>query len=162
MPGCKGYLMRKALNDKLVAFRATGEINATCYDKYLFARFRDILGGRVEILFTGSAPIKGDILDFLKVVFSAKMYEGYGMTETAGGVALSKMEDKACNHIGGPNFNVKFRLRDSNQYRVTDKPLPRGELCIKSPQVFGGYFKRPEKTKEAFDDQGWLLTGDVV
>ena len=55
------------------------------YDSIVFKKIRNILGGRVRIMVSGSAPISGDILNFLKICFSCPIIEAYGMTETAGG-----------------------------------------------------------------------------
>jgi long-chain acyl-CoA synthetase len=59
---------------------------------------------------------------------------------------------------------VKVRLLDVPEmsYTSADKPYPRGELCIYGPSVTSGYYKRKEKTDEAFDSQGWFKTGDVA
>jgi long-chain acyl-CoA synthetase len=121
-----------------------------------------MLGGRVRLMITGSAPIDGTIISFLKVVFSCPFREGFGQTETSAPATLAKSEDGVSGHVGGPLTCCKARLRDIPEmsYFSTDEN-PRGELLLKGPSIFEGYFKEPEKTKEAFDEQGWLRTGDV-
>ena len=107
-------------------------------------------------------------MDFLKVVFSCEMLEGYGMTES-GLATCQKPGDPISGHVGGPSQNSKIRLRDLPEmgYLNTDDP-PRGEICLWGPTVTKGYFKNPEKTAEMFHNGGelhhdrWLCTGDVA
>lgn len=100
----------------------------------------------------------------MKVCFACPFVEGYGLTETSGGSSVCKPNDPVLGHVGGPLACVKWRLLDLPEmsYLSTDEPYPRGELCMKGPTVFDGYFKRPDKTAEAFDKDGWFKTGDVV
>ena len=100
----------------------------------------------------------------MKICFSCPVLEGYGLTETSGGSSVTWRNDPVVGHVGGPLACVKWRLKDvpEMQYLTTDKPYPRDELCMKGPTVFSGYYKRPDKTKEAFDEQGWFRTGDVA
>ena len=112
---------------------------------------------------TGSAPIEKAVLDFLKVAFSCPVIEGYGLTESATAGCGTDRFDPVAGHVGGPREGAKLRLRDlpEMEYLSTDKPYPRGEICMKGPAMFSGYFKRPDKTAESFDSEGWYLTGDV-
>jgi long-chain acyl-CoA synthetase len=112
-----------------------------------------MLGGQVKALITASAPIDPNVLDFLKVCFCVPMFEGYGLTETSGGSSCTWAVDPIVGHVGGPVPPVKWRLMDVPEmsYLHTDKPYPRGELCMKGATVFPGYYKRPDKTAEAFD-----------
>ena len=112
---------------------------------------------------TGSAPIDPAVLNFLKICFSCPIKEGYGLTETTASGCRTNDYDKTTGYVGGPAENIKIRLRDlpDMQYFSTDKPNPRGEICMKGPSIFEGYYKRPDKTAEAFDEEGWFLTGDV-
>ena len=89
--------------------------------------------------------------------------EGYGLTETSGASSTSWIGDPTTGHVGGPLPCVKWRLMDLPEmgYLTTDNP-PRGELCMKGPSVFCGSYKRPDKTAEAFDSEGWFKTGDVA
>lgn len=89
--------------------------------------------------------------------------EGYGLTESAAGSAITRPEDPVTGHVGGPIKSLRFRLKDVPEmgYHSTDKPYPRGEICMKGPSIFSGYFCNPEKTAEAFAPGNWFRTGDV-
>ena len=119
----------------------------------MFKKISALLGGNVRAMATASAPIDPAVLDFLKVTFCCPMHEGYGLTESSGGSSLTWANDPVAGHVGGPVPPVKWRLMDvpEMQYMTTDKPYPRGELCMKGATVFSGYYKRPDKTAEAFD-----------
>jgi long-chain acyl-CoA synthetase len=63
-------------------------------------------------MLTGSAPIDGKVLKFLKICFACPIVEGYGMTETCAGSLTTFPDDPEIGHVGGPLQNVKLRLRD--------------------------------------------------
>lgn len=115
-------------------------------------------------MITGSAPIDPTVLNLLKVCFMCPFLEGYGLTETSGGSSVTRPNDPNTGHVGGPLPCIKWKLMDveAMNYLSTDKPYPRGELLMKGPAVTSGYYKNPEKTKEAFDNDGWFKTGDVA
>ena len=112
-------------------------------------------------MLTGSAPISGEVLDFLKICFCCPMCEGYGLTESCAGSVLTDPDDAQSGHVGGLLQNVKVRLFDIPEmgYLHTNDP-PRGEICFWGPPITKGYFLNPEKTDEAIKN-GWLHTGDV-
>jgi len=161
--GCKKWLVDRAIAAKLTALQDGGHLTNGCYDQLVFSKMAALLGGKVKLMSTGSAPIDKTVLDFLKICFSCPIIEGYGLTETATGGACTSIEDRVTGHVGGPSEALKLRLKDlpEMQYLSSDKPYPRGEICMKGPCIFKGYYKREDKTAEAFDAEGWFLTGDV-
>jgi len=89
-----------------------------------------------------------DVMNFLKICFCAPIVEAYGLTETTGATTIVNNRDIATGHVGGPIPCCKVRLRDIPDmgYLSTDTPYPRGEVCMKGPNIFAGYYKRLDKT----------------
>lgn len=143
--GCKGWLAKTALSTKISNVRTNGSVTHGCWDSLVFkSKFAALLGGKVKFMVTASAPIDPNVLELLKVAFCCPVIEGYGLTETSGGSSFTKPDDPVIGHVGGPARCVKWRLMDVPEmsYLSTDKPYPRGELCMKGPAVFNGYYKR--------------------
>ena len=168
LTGPKKLLASRGLSAKQHYYRTQGALTHKLWDSLIFQKIKNVLGGRVKIMVTGSAPISGDVIDFLKVVFSCPFIEGYGQTESSGGTCLTNRLEKTTGIIGGPVTTAELKLADvpDMEYLSTDVdqngfPTPRGEICIRGPVVFAGYYKNPEITSETIDQEGWLHTGDV-
>ncbi|KAI8930189.1 hypothetical protein BC831DRAFT_433354 [Entophlyctis helioformis] len=140
-----------------------GYIKHPFWDALVFAKVRARLGGRVKYLLTGAAPISKDVIDFLRICFSAELTEGYGQTETSAAACTTIFEDLTSGHIGVPMPHCEIKLIDvpNLNYTSADKPHPRGEICIRGSNVFSGYYKEPAKTAETLDADGWCHTGDI-
>ena len=162
--GCKKWLAGKAVAAKTANYERDGRVTHGCWDGIVFKKMKKLLGGRVRVMVTGSAPIDKAVIDFLKISFCCPIVEGYGLTESSGGACISDVADPLTGHVGGPLESVKFRLMDLPEmsYLSSDKPYPRGEVQMYGPLIFKGYYKRPDKTAEAFTDDGWFRTGDVA
>lgn len=167
--GVKGWLARHALNTKLNNLHYYGNIHHWIHDKLVFHKFKEALGGRLRWIAIGSAPTSKDTLDFMKVALCIPIVEGYGQTESTGASFVMSMNDhRGSGCVGGPGVNTEFKLTDVPEMKYTSKDkdekgnkCPRGEMCIRGPGVFAGYYKDEEKTKEAIDENGWLHTGDI-
>lgn len=165
--GLKKTLINWGINAKTKSVNNSGAFKHAFYDKLVFKKFREILGGRVRIMVTGSAPISAETMRFLKIAFSCEIYECYGQTETTGGSFATDPYDKNIGHVGGVTPHTEFKLVDVPEMDYTSKdtenglPAPRGEICIRGPACFPGYFRNEEKTKETIDEDGWVHSGDI-
>jgi len=102
-----------------------------CWDAIIFKKIKNLLGGNVRIMVTGSAPMNADVLDFLKCAFCCPIREGYGLTETSAGICMTASDDPTSGHVGGVFPCGKMKLRDipDMNYLSTDNP-PRGEVMF--------------------------------
>lgn len=160
--GIKKKIIDRGLASKERKLKEGKPLGNRFFDALVFDKIKELFGGRVRIVLSGSAPISNEVLSFLKICFDCDILQGYGLTESSGGTVMTALGDPSLGSIGGPVQNVKIKLRDVPEmgYSHTNE-VPSGELCIWSPSVLPGYFKNPEKTQEAKID-GWLLSGDIV
>lgn len=133
-------------------------------DQLVFKKTQEGMGGAIQILISAGAPLSLETEKFLRVCFGIPVSQGYGLTETCGAATFKPATDPSVGHLGGPLTCNEFKLEDLRDmgYSKNDKPNPRGELCIRGLNVASGYYKDDEKTKEAFKEGGWFLTGDIV
>ncbi|KAI8824958.1 uncharacterized protein EV422DRAFT_564316 [Fimicolochytrium jonesii] len=162
----KGGLAATLFNKAYAAKKAnlaSGTVKHFLWDKIVFGKVRARLGGRVRLILTGAAPLSADVMDFLRICFSATVLQGYGATETSGASTSTDLLDVTSGHIGGPSPICEVKLVDveSMGYTVKDQPFPRGEILIRGNNIFKGYYQSQEKTDEVLTSDGWYRTGDV-
>jgi long-chain acyl-CoA synthetase len=161
--GLNGSLFKVALYHKQKIYNSTGDFTHPIWDKLIFSKVRELLGGKLRFISCGSAPLQGHILHFLRLVFGLSIVEGYGATETTTTISITPVGDHRANHVGAPlaHCEVKLASIPEMEYLVSDKPYPRGEILVRGDTLFRGYYKEPEKTHDAFDSEGFYKTGDV-
>lgn len=133
------------------------------WDRLVFDAIRARFGGRVRFMISGAAPVSPGVAPWLEAVLNVEFYQGYGLTETfACVVCQSAALPSPATSIGSLMAYSKCRLADVPElgYLSTDFP-PRGEILIKGPQVFAGYYEDAEATAAALTADGWLRTGDI-
>lgn len=114
----------------------------------VFRKLKERLGfDRVQIAISGAAPISPDVLKFFNAI-GLPLIEGYGQTEGTGVTTVSRLENIKIGKVGQPLPGVEVKI------------APDGEILVKGPGVFKGYFKNPQATAETIKD-GWLYSGDV-
>ncbi|CAI2191239.1 3162_t:CDS:10, partial [Funneliformis geosporum] len=162
-PGIKGTLSRKAVAAKLERLEGGQGYTHPLWDRLIFNKIKQLLGGCVRLIITGSAPIDASVLQFLRIAFSTEIIEGYGQTEGIANATIGFPGENKAGHVGGPQPCCEIKLVDVPEmnYLSTDKPYPRGELCYRGTNCFVGFHKDQEKTRESIDSDGWVHSGDV-
>ena len=116
-------------------------------DKLVFAPLRARFGGRMRFAISGGAPLSREIADFF-AASGMNILEGYGLTETTGPVAFNTIAAVKPGTVGRPWPGSEVKIAAD------------GEILLRGPSVFAGYFNNPEGTREALQ-VGWFATGDV-
>jgi long-chain acyl-CoA synthetase len=165
--GCKKNLLEKAIRVKKENLASSGKVKHCLYDKMIFNKVKNKFGGRIKVFISGSAPLTKDLADDIKILFCVPIVEGYGMTESTGASICSHMDDVRNESAGGSIQTAILKLMDVPEMKYSSKtvldgqPSPTGEIYVKGPIVFKGYFQNPEETLKVLDADGWLRTGDV-
>lgn len=160
--GLRERLFNAAYNAKKQAL-LNGKNPSPMWDRLVFNKIKDRLGGRVRLIVSGASPLSPDVLEFLRICFGGRIIEGYGMTETTSPISSMDEGDNLNGHVGSPSPACEVKLVDVPEMNYTsdDKPYPRGEICIRGPIVFQGYYKDEEQTREVINEDGWFHSGDV-
>ena len=116
-------------------------------NKLVFSKIRAGMGGQVETFISGGAPLGRELAEWYATV-GIRIHEGYGLTETSPVIAVNTPVNHRIGTVGKILPNLEVRIAED------------GEILVRGPSVFKGYWNRPEETKAALVD-GWFKTGDI-
>ncbi|HVF77281.1 MAG TPA: long-chain fatty acid--CoA ligase, partial [Solirubrobacteraceae bacterium] len=117
-------------------------------DKLVLHKIRDLFGGRVRLALSGAAPIDTEILEFFHAA-GVWVLEGYGMTETCAVETLNTVEEHRFGTVGKPLPVCEVKIADD------------GEVLMRGPNIFLGYYDNKKATDETLNADGWLHSGDL-
>ncbi len=117
-------------------------------NKLVFEKLREAVGGKLKFGITAAAPLSPEIIKFFQSL-GIPLYEGYGMTECMAPATMNTPKENKIGTVGKPLPSAQIKIAED------------GEILIKGPSVFIGYYKNEEETRKTLDDEGWLHTGDL-
>ncbi|MGZ8851111.1 MAG: AMP-dependent synthetase/ligase, partial [Thermoanaerobaculia bacterium] len=117
-------------------------------DKLVFKKIHHRLGGRVELVISGGAPLSADLAAFF-IGAGVEIYEGYGLTETSPVISVNLPDHRKIGTVGQVIPGVEVKIAAD------------GEILTRGPHVMKGYWNKPEATAQAIDADMWFHTGDI-
>jgi long-chain acyl-CoA synthetase len=118
------------------------------FDRLVYAKMREALGGRVTHAVSGAAPLDAQLCHFLHGA-GLPVFEGYGLTETCAGATLNLPGAVRIGSVGRPLPGCEVRVAED------------GEILVRGPMVFDGYWHDAEATRAVLTEDGWFHTGDL-
>jgi long-chain acyl-CoA synthetase len=116
-------------------------------NRLLYSKVHAGMGGRVQVFISGGAPLGRELAEWYADM-GIRIHEGYGLTETSPVIAVNTPAAHKLGTVGKLLPNVEVRIAED------------GEILVRGPSVFQGYWNKPKETKDAFSD-GWFKTGDI-
>lgn len=119
----------------------------TLANRIVFSKIREGMGGQIKTFISGGAPLGRELAEWYACA-GIRIHEGYGLTETSPVIAVNTPLHHRIGTVGKILPNIEVRIADD------------GEILVRGPSIFKGYWNRPEETQNAFVD-GWFKTGDI-
>jgi long-chain acyl-CoA synthetase len=138
-----------ALRQQGAAIPRTLELQRRVAHKLVYSKVIDRIGGRIRIAISGGAPLGREVAEFFDAL-GLTILEGYGLTECTSAATVNRVGRYRLGTVGPALPGTELKLADD------------GELLIRSPTVFAGYYKDDAGTREVLDDDGWLHSGDIA
>jgi long-chain acyl-CoA synthetase len=142
-----GARARKALHEGHLPNLLT-DVQYRLADRLVLAKVRSVFGPSLELAMVGAAPIGRDLLEFFDAC-GVLVLEGYGLTETCAASTINTVDAMRFGTVGKPLPGTEARVAHD------------GELLLRGPHVFKGYYNNPDATEAALTPDGWLRTGDL-
>lgn len=118
------------------------------FDKLVYGKVRAAMGGSLQYCISGGSALNSELMHFFRGI-GVRIYEGYGMTETTAAIAVNFEPDNIIGTVGKPVGGNTVRIAED------------GEILMKGTVVFDGYWNNEEATKDTFDGDGFLRSGDL-
>lgn len=144
-----------SVGNEFLAARSTGtnpslvlKLKHALAEKLVFSKLREKINPRLRLVITGGAPATADVVRFFNAI-GITVLEGYGLTETSAPTHVNRTDKIKIGTVGPPITGIQVRIAKD------------GEILLKGPSIFTGYFKAPDQSKEALTEDGWFHTGDI-
>jgi long-chain acyl-CoA synthetase len=155
--GGKQKIFRWALKvaEERLPYRVEGKslplglaIKSAIADKLIFSKIKARLGGRVQFVLSGGAPLSAELAAFF-IGAGIEIFEGYGLTETSPVISVNRPDKRRIGSVGPLIPGVEVRI------------APDGEILSRGPHIMKGYWQNDDATTQAIDNEGWFHTGDI-